>query len=50
MFDVTGRVVMVRNYNASNLVTLERGNLKNGIYMLEVSTKSGKATQQIILQ
>ncbi len=50
LFDVTGRVVMVRNYNASNMVTLERGNLKNGVYMLEVSTKAGKATQQIILQ
>jgi len=50
MFDVTGRVIMVRNSNIGNSVTIERGNLKSGVYLLEVSTKAGKATQQIILQ
>jgi hypothetical protein len=50
MFDVTGRVVFVKSYNAGNLISVERGNLKNGVYMLEVTTKAGKATQQVILQ
>jgi len=50
LFDITGRVVLVKNYNAGNLLIIEKGNLKNGVYMLEVSTKAGKATQKIILQ